>query len=186
MTKRVWERELKRHLTGLSYSEKKKVLEYYNEIYGDKAEAGLSEEEVIRGFGSPQEVAKKIMEESGLEYREPKAETKNHPSFVLGMVLFTLLIGLPLMVVAISLLGGAFSVLTSGLSAGVACAVFVLVSPFFYLANGMGGMAILGYVGLGIAGIGVGILLTIGGWYALKYTAIGSWKFFKNIYAWRK
>ena len=170
----------------MKFSEKKKIIEYYNEIYGDKADSGMTEEEILAGFGTPQEVARKILEESGLEYKEPAKETRNFPSFVVGMVVFTLFIGIPLLSVAVSVVGAAFSVFVSGFAAGIVGIVYVLVAPLYYFVNGMAGMAIVAWMGLGIVAVGVGIFLVIGGWYALKYSIIGSWKIFKSIYKWRK
>ena len=65
MNKKEWERALLKNLKSLSRQERKEVLEYYREMYGDKLDAGFSEQEILREFGSPKDCAKKILMENG-------------------------------------------------------------------------------------------------------------------------
>lgn len=69
MKKSVWMAQLERALSreGLHGSEKRTVLNYYNEMYQDKREDGLSEEEILREFGFPEDVAQNVREN---EYRD--------------------------------------------------------------------------------------------------------------------
>ncbi|MCL2797856.1 MAG: DUF1700 domain-containing protein [Firmicutes bacterium] len=61
MTKYEWERELKNNLKRVPEAEVGRILDYYNELFADKAEEGLSEKEIIRKFGNPFDVAYKIL-----------------------------------------------------------------------------------------------------------------------------
>ena len=66
MNKREWERRFLKGLKPLAGKERNEALEYYREIYGDKIDAGFSEEEILREFGKPEDCARKILEENGI------------------------------------------------------------------------------------------------------------------------
>ena len=61
MTKYEWERQLKKGISGLPKSEQQRVLEYYNELFSDKIDAGMREQEIIAEFGNPYDVANKLL-----------------------------------------------------------------------------------------------------------------------------
>lgn len=61
MTKYEWERQLKKGISGLPKEEQQRVLEYYNELFADKIDAGLREQYIISEFGNPYDVANKIL-----------------------------------------------------------------------------------------------------------------------------
>ncbi len=61
MTKFEWERRLRKGISGLPHSEQRRVLDYYSELFSDKIDAGMREEEIIAEFGNPYEVANKIL-----------------------------------------------------------------------------------------------------------------------------
>lgn len=61
MTKFEWERQLKKGISGLPKSEQRRVLEYYNELFSDKIDAGMREQEIIAEFGNPYDVANKLL-----------------------------------------------------------------------------------------------------------------------------
>jgi len=61
MTKYEWERELRNNLKRVPETEVARILDYYNELFADKAEEGLSEKEIVRRFGNPFDVAYKIL-----------------------------------------------------------------------------------------------------------------------------
>lgn len=63
MTKYEWESELRKNIHRLPDEEIRKVLEYYGELFADKAERGLSETEIVAQFGNPVDVADKILSE---------------------------------------------------------------------------------------------------------------------------
>lgn len=61
MTKYEWESELKKGIHRLPDSEIKRVVEYYDELFYDKADRGKREADIIAEFGNPNDVAYKII-----------------------------------------------------------------------------------------------------------------------------
>lgn len=61
MTKYEWEKQLKKGISGLPKAEQQRVLDYYNELFADKIDAGLREQYIISEFGNPYDVANKIL-----------------------------------------------------------------------------------------------------------------------------
>lgn len=76
MTKYEWESGLKKGIASLPLAEKQRVLEYYDEIFSDKAEQGMKEEEIVAEFGNPYEAAAKIL----ADYYGDSAKTEVEPS----------------------------------------------------------------------------------------------------------
>jgi len=74
MTKYEWENELAKNLKRLPEAESARILDYYNELFLDKADTGLSEKEIIKSFGNPFDVAYKVVygfeEEGGIKMQE--------------------------------------------------------------------------------------------------------------------
>ncbi|MBO4573422.1 MAG: DUF4097 family beta strand repeat protein [Clostridia bacterium] len=64
MTKREWFEKFETALDGIYADEKTRAKEYYEELFDDKIEQGVTEEDILSEFGSPEEVAKKIKEEA--------------------------------------------------------------------------------------------------------------------------
>lgn len=79
MTKYEWETELKKCMTRLPKAEQDRVLAYYNELFADRADDGMSEKQIINEFGNPVDVAFKIMTEYGMDERAPDDERKIAP-----------------------------------------------------------------------------------------------------------
>lgn len=90
MTKFEWERQLKKGLSGLPAAEQQRVLDYYGELFSDKIDAGMKEEDIVAEFGNPFEVANRILvdfysdgkstpETDEFIYSEP--ETKKNDDF---------------------------------------------------------------------------------------------------------
>ena len=81
MKKKTWEKQLVKLLKALPYAERQSVLNYYNEIYSDKIEAGMAEEEIIAEFGFPEDCAARILSENA-ENRptSPQASLYRSPS----------------------------------------------------------------------------------------------------------
>lgn len=61
MTKYEWESELKKNIHRLPDEEIARVMDYYAELFDDKIESGLRENDIIAEFGNPVDVADKIM-----------------------------------------------------------------------------------------------------------------------------
>lgn len=75
MTKFEWERQLKKGISGLPKAEQQRVLDYYNELFADKIDAGLREQYIISEFGNPYDVANKILVDFYNEGKEnPEAD----------------------------------------------------------------------------------------------------------------
>lgn len=68
MTKYEWDSELRRNLSGLPLDEQQKAFEFYNELFEDKIEMGMSESAVVREFGNPFDVARRIIGEYETEH----------------------------------------------------------------------------------------------------------------------
>ena len=67
-----WRDELEHFLGELDESERENIILYYGEMYADKRDSGLSEEDAVAQFGAPYDAAKKILD--GEEY--PKEGAK--------------------------------------------------------------------------------------------------------------
>ena len=122
----------------------------------------------------------------------PMAQTatdkaKKSPSVgaVIGWIFFTLLIGIPVMAVIVSVIASLAAVFISGIAVAVAGAVFAVASLFFGIF-GVPASGIFASLGLGLAASGVGILLAIGFSFATKYTAVYTFKGVRWLYAGRK
>lgn len=103
MTQSEYLKALKRELSPLSGSERAKLVEYYEELIGDKIENGQTEEEIFAEFGSPKKLAEKILFESP-EY-EPKEKQKQKKTGKLSpgrIVGFSVLI--PFVIIALATL----------------------------------------------------------------------------------
>ena len=176
-----WENALVKELKGLPTAEYIKITSYYREMYGDKLEAGLSEEAILTEFGSPKSCAQKIMAENG--ETGGKAVTKNSSpaeqktkNIVLA-VLFSLFAGLPLAAVLAAIVISLGAVCISGGAGVLAGLVYIFVGAF--TATGAG---IAAHIGIAIGAIGVCGFLGLGGYFSTKYGAIYSYKLMKLIY----
>lgn len=198
-----WESTLLENLKPLGDEERFQIVEYYREIYADKLEAGVTSDEILAEFGSPEECAQKILQEAGKENVDKGAEgvevvhspiteklkklvvqknkAKWTPSMIVGMTLLTLFIILPLAGGALgviaafagSCIGGGAMVLGGG--------VYAVCSLFFGLF-GMETGGVLAHFGMSLAAIGVGFLMCVVFYYATKYLAIACYKALLWIY----
>lgn len=210
MTQKEWEKKLKRFLQPLPKAEQSRIIEYYREMYGDKRDAGLSETEILAEFGDPQVCAGRMISENADEEAaraeeqpvgnpylrtdgeanevRPTATTHGDGYSVgeiVGIAFFTLLILLPLAIVAASVVIVFGAVCVSSAVCAIGGAVFVLTCPFHGLL-GLGGAAIAANVGLGLALCGAGLVLFVGFFCATKYTALGLYAACKYVYQRRK
>ena len=60
MNRREWEKQFRKRLSSLPKNERAKALEYYGEMYADRRDAGMTEEEILREFGDPAAAAEKL------------------------------------------------------------------------------------------------------------------------------
>lgn len=180
MTRYEWERELKKYIAALPKTEQAKIFDYYGEIFEDKIEAGMQEEQIIREFGNPYDVASRILsdfkiekekteepdlsdkkEETEKEINETptvnapeKKETSAFSRFILAAVLF-IFVGLPALAV---LAGLAFC----GVALLVSAVALILggIFDFFYFVAMLG---MYGYSGAYLAHLGIGLMITATG-----------------------
>ena len=76
MTRNKYLKELRSFLGKLPKEDRKRILEFYNELIDDKLEAGQSEEEILGEFGSPEELAKQIFQDNGQTYSPPNTTSR--------------------------------------------------------------------------------------------------------------
>lgn len=149
MTIKEWKRQLGANLSSLPRRERKRILAYYDEMYADKADAGLAEAEIVREFGDPATAAARIRAEEGA--KPPK---KAHP--LLGSFLM-ILAAIPAAAVLVCLAAAALALFVSGfavLLGGIAYLLYFLVQLCMY-----GGAGYAAHIGIGLAAAGVGALL---------------------------
>jgi uncharacterized membrane protein len=185
MTLKQWERRLVNALKGLPKAERERAVEYYREIYGDKLEAGCTEEEILKEFGAPEECAQTILSEGRGEevvVKPTTGKTGYSVGAVIGLVCMTVLLIIPLYACILAVVAAFASCVAVGAACVLCGGVYTLFSPFFYGANGMSVGGVIAHVGGGIAMAGVGLLLLVGFYLATKYVATAAIKLFKTIY----
>jgi len=169
MTKFEWEKELKNNLKRIPKAEADKILDYYNELFYDKAEAGLNERDIVRSFGNPFDVAYKVVYgfENNTETDIAKTETPqtkpkiekpaqsktNNSSGIISRLIFfvpfcILTVLLWVLVISFAVTG------IGGVLGGIAFAILGLIGG---IANGI--QVVLFSVGAGLATMGVGIIM---------------------------
>lgn len=77
MDRKTWMEQLDRALSqeGMTREEKRAVLNYYDEMYQDKRDDGAREEDILKEFGFPEDVAQNVREEGG---KRKEKETSNY------------------------------------------------------------------------------------------------------------
>lgn len=191
MTYKEWERKLLKELKVLPKNEKKEIADYYKEMYGDKLDSGLSEEDILTEFGSPESCAARILSESdgagsattgSGEQAEKGVRSGTSVASVLGAAVLSLLLILPLACVGLFVIAIFGATTFGGAIVALAGVAYVIFGPFMTL----GGAAITAHIGLGLACCGVGLLLFALFFVLTKYAAIGCYKALVFIYGRRK
>ena len=191
MTLKEWERRLINNLKGLSKEEREKIRDYYREIYGDKVDAGYTGEEIVEEFGSPEECAQKILAEGKTETANattPSVQKKwrfkkpESAASIVGMVFLNLCVLVPMFSVILAIIAAFAAVAIGGAAAAVGFGLYAIVGPIYSGANGAPFGGCLAHLGIGVAGVGIGILLFIAFYFVTKYSVIGAVKLFKRIY----
>lgn len=183
MTYKVWERKLKKGINALPKEERERVAEYYREMYDEMRIGGRSESSILAEFGSPERCAQQALTEGkttrGTRGSSRQSERKRvSAAEAVGLFFFTLLVILPISVVAVSIVISFGAVCLSGGAIGIAGVVFAIAVPFMGIASS----AIPVGIGMGIAASGIGCLLFVAFFYATKGAAIIFGKVLKAIY----
>lgn len=190
MTYKQWEFELKHLLSGLPEKEIDAATGYYAEIYGDKKDAGFSDEDILKEFGTPEECAERIRAEANAstDPTDNSDDGKKKISITLPdkdklahVAMLTCFVVIPLALIAFSVIAAivSFVVGSAGLTIGGLASV---INGFINLFSGNGFLVFLSMFGLGIAGIGLGFILTVAFIYATKITLLFAYKLFKGFY----
>ena len=182
MTKKSWEKRLLAKLRPLPRAERKKVLEYYREIYGDKAEAGFSETEILAEFGAPEDCAAKILAGENAQLTLQKRERRKlSPAEIVGMFFLSLILILPLALTAFALIVTFFAVSVSGVAVAIAGGVYAIGAPLLSIGS-LSAAGCFAHLGVGLTLCGVGCLLFVAFEPVGKYLAIGTGKALKFLY----
>ncbi len=182
MTKKIWEKRLLSNLHPLQRAERKKILDYYREMYGDKAEAGFSEAEILAEFGSPEACAARILAEENVEISPIKEKRKTpSPLAIVGICFVSLILVLPLAMVALSLIITFFALAVSGAAIAIAGAIYTIGAPLLSIGS-LSAAGIFGHLGIGLTLCGVGCLLFVAFTPLTKYLAIGTGKTLAFLY----
>ncbi len=182
MTKKIWEKRLLSKLRPLQKAERKKILDYYREMYGDKVEAGFSEGEILAEFGSPEDCAARILAEENAEPTLQKRERRKlSPAEIVGMFFLSLILILPLAITAFALIITFFAVSVSGVAVAVAGAIYAIGAPLLSIGS-LSAAGCFAYFGIGLAACGVGCLLFVAFEFLGKYLAIGTGKALALLY----
>lgn len=190
MTYQEWENRFCQALTGLSETERNTALEYYQEMHGDKLDAGIAEADILQEFGSPEACAEKIFAENASEdadyqaylAKQKKGKTHAKPKSkgarLVGGITFTVFAGIPLS----ALLAVAIAVLGALCIGGGATFLGGFVYIFLSLFSGATAAGVTAHIGIGIAAIGVGVLLATAFFLATKATALRGLVGMKNLF----
>ena len=168
MTYKEWEKKLLKYLNPLSSEERMAAVEYYREMYGDKLETGASHEKILQEFGEPSACAERILNENGFSLPKPK-QTNNSVAWWAGIILLTLIIIIPIYSALFSVVVVFAAMVIASAAIALAGVIYAIYSPFMAI-DGVGLSAIIAHMGMGIAAIGVGLLLFVAFIYLTKYS----------------
>ena len=180
----TWEKMLAAELRGVPGNEKDDIILYYRELYGDKREHGMSDDEIIAEFGTPADCARgafgytpmpRAVKENNKSCAAPIKKRRFGIGRAIGFILFSLIILIPLLACYVSVLASFFSACISGGACVLAGAIFAIGG----LIVGSSLVIKICAFGAGIAVLGAGSIVTVLFWIATKYLAIGFGKFVK-------
>lgn len=152
-------KKLKHYLSPLGREDRNKIIEYYAELIGDKIESGITEQEVLKSLGEPQELAEKILSESSDYKTKPKHS--NNGKLSIGRIIgFSALI--PFVIIALAVL---YVLSLSFIITAIACqlgGICYFIGAFFILASGFA--PALFQFGLCLFILALGIFIAFGAW----------------------
>jgi len=159
MTKLQFEKELRNKLAHVSVAEKQKIVDYFNELFWEKSDAGEDEKSIIKSFGDIDEIVASFTEDSFFEKNVKAIKSKTRSFFsnkYLLTVYFSLFfITIPLTIAALSIVFSlGIAVLAVIFSFFVCGVVFVIAGPLY---AGYGVYLLFSHPASGLAQIGVGV-----------------------------
>ncbi|MCL2848023.1 MAG: DUF1700 domain-containing protein [Firmicutes bacterium] len=186
MTKYTWEKALRSSLKGVPQEEADSILDYYSELFADKAESGQTEKEIIKSFGNPYDVAYRVVYGVEVPYnssgiRQPQAEkylnssSQKSSGGIGGKILIRLLLFWPFFIVAVTLWSLVIGLGAGGIGGAIGGIGMVIVGFMQMGGNSVGGLSV---VGLAIASIGVGIIITLVAFFIFKIVLRLTQKYF--------
>ena len=201
MTYLVWEKQLLGYLKSQPEAEKKQIVDYYREMYNEKMERGLSNEQVLLEFGDPKNCAARILMEPAIEeehkYSEATEKSKKQkspkPDFdelitkvkrktkglsvgsAVGWFFITVILLIPLGAVAVSVIATFAALALSGFVMILGGAVGAVASPFGLFLGWSGGLTVSA-IGTCVALAGVGAIFAVIFTLLTKYSSIGLYK----------
>lgn len=209
MTYREWEAKLLGYLKSLTADEIKEIKDYYAEIYSDKTECGMVDEEIVRQFGEPEVCAARILMESGENTEnEEKNDTVSEKSKqnkdtvtpkvskpksqkpltrgisvgeIIGVFFFVILLVIPIEVIFLSVLISIGAVALSGAVMAIVGILATVISPLTF-AVGYSFAGFMATLGTALATAGIGAILVPIFVPLTKYTAIGFIKVTKLLF----
>jgi len=165
MTKYQFEKELAAKLEAAPETERQKVLDYYRELFEEKAEKGLSERDIIASFGDPAAIAADVLGESVFNKNVKRVKTQARSFFTNKNFLIAYFAGFmitfPLTIVVLSVfLSIGIIAFAAVLSVAICGVAFVIAGP---VGMGYGIYMMFDNVGAGLAQAGAGLALLAAG-----------------------
>ena len=168
MTYKKWEKELLKVLKPLPKEERLAAIEYYKELYGDKLEGGITDEDIVKEFGTPSACAERILSENGLSLSANHANG-NAIGWWIAICFLTPILILPIYATLFSIVLSLGAVTLSVGASSLAGALYVVYSPFLAI-EGLRFFDVISHMGIGFVVAGVCLLLTIAFGYLTKYS----------------
>ena len=164
MKKKEFLKLLEQNLGGLPKEEIDNYVEFYSEAISDRMEDGKTEEEAIRDLGGIEEVIKEICGEKSLTslVRQKVTPKRRITSAEIVLLILGFPLWFPLLMVVLTLLLVGY-ILTWILVIVTYAVEFGLIagsgfSIALYFANLANGTSNIGYLGIGLLGIGAAII----------------------------
>ena len=189
MTKDAFLQALAAGLQSLSREEREEALRYYREYIEDAVDAGRSEEEVIASLDAPGEIALGLARDAAFTRAAEKPTPRNTSKALVAVFgILSLPIALP---IAIALIAVAVSVLAAAFAAAVAILAAIVAVVFAAIVWGARSVLLLATfsvpagagmvftIGVGLAGIAVGIFAVIALCWLGRWIGLGVGRFFR-------
>ena len=132
MTKKQFMDRLKKALSPLPAAERREILSDYEEHFVQGAREGLSEDEICRRLGDPENIAREYVADSTLERADSKPNLRNTTAAILtavGLGALNIFLVLPVYLTVLGIFLALFGIV-------LACVIVTAVLLFFSLSLG--------------------------------------------------